>query len=394
MTSPSPLTSPLSPGLISDLQPAIDTVRSALDGRSVALAQEWIGSRAGSEKVFEALAAILPEADLFTLTHTAGVEIETGGRPIETSFLDGSPLHERRSLSLPLMPMAWRRLRQRDSREWDVVVTSAHALGRSFGRRAPVHLSYVHSPARYIWFPDVDSRTGRFTAQVQAPARALLKRVDASATRTTTSLAANSETTRARIAQAYGRSSELIHPPVDTRFYTLGPRKQRSGLLALGRLIPYKRMDVAIEIADRVSLPLTIVGRGPDAQRLRELAAHRGVDVTFVEGATDDEVRELYRRSEALVFPGNEDFGIVPVEAQACGCPVVTAGVGGALETVVGGVTGVHARSEALEDLVVATRVLLDSSLDPAACREQAERFSYATFGSAVATWVSGALDE
>lgn len=387
------MTSPLSPGLVDDLKPSIDAVRSTLDGRSVALAQEWIGSRAGSEKVFEALAVLLPEADLFTLTHTAEVEIESGSRPIQTSFLDGSLFHERRSLSLPLMPLAWRRLQRGAAGEWDVVVTSAHALGRSFGRSAPVHLSYVHSPARYIWFPDVDSRTGRLAAQVQAPARAVLKRVDAAATRETTSLAANSETTRARIAQAYGRSSELIHPPVDTRFYSLGDPVQRSGLLALGRLIPYKRMDVAIEIADRVCLPLTIVGRGPDAPRLQALAKGRGVDVTFVEGASDDEVRELYRRSEALLFPGNEDFGIVPVEAQACGCPVVTAGVGGALETVVDGITGVHARSESLDDLVVATRTLLDSEIDPAACREQAERFSYATFGAAVATWVTGVLE-
>lgn len=382
------MSSPLSSPTRAQLEESVEPIRTALDGRSSALAQEWIGSRAGSEKVFEALAVLLPDARLFTLTHTPGVEIETGGRPITTSFLDRAVVRDRRSLTLPLMPAAWRSIRE----PFDVVLTSAHALARTFGRDARTHLSYVHSPARYVWFPDVDTRSRPTGKVLQAPARALLKRIDRSATIRTDALAANSLTTRDRIREVFDRDAVVIHPPVDTNFYSVGEGAPRSGLLALGRLIPYKRMDTAIELAHRLGEPLTLVGNGPELDPLRRFAEQLDADVTFLTDASDEDVRALYRGSAALIFPGNEDFGIVPVEAQACGCPVVTAGIGGALETVVGGVTGVHAASGDLDDLVAATAELLDGPTNPAACRSQAERFSYGAFGASIADWVRRTL--
>jgi glycosyltransferase involved in cell wall biosynthesis len=152
-------------------------------------------------------------------------------------------------------------------------------------------------------------------------------------------------------------------------------------------------MDTAIHIAHRVGHRLTIVGQGPEQPRLEQLAASLGADVNFVGHASDEEVRVLYRSSVALLFPGNEDFGIVPVEAMACGCPVVAAGIGGALETVVDGVTGVHARSPTLDDLVAATEQLLAAEFRPEACRTQAEQFSYGVFGRAIAGWFERELD-
>ena len=286
------------------------------------------------------------------------------------------------------MPLAWKSMRRR----WDVVVTSAHALGRSFGLEGVTHLSYVYSPARYLWFPQVDSRSNAVANVAQMPVRAVLKGLDKAATRRTTSLAAISATTQSRIRYVYGRESELIYPPVDTDFYSLDEPVERSGLLAVGRLIPYKRMDTAIGVAHRLGVPLTLVGTGPDGPRLERLAGELGADVRFIVDATDDDLRSLYRRSEALLFPGNEDFGIVPVEAQACGCPVVTAGVGGALETVVDGVTGVHGQTATVDDFTVATSIALESSFSALNCREQAERFSYSKFGIAVCRWIEATL--
>jgi len=374
-----------------ELIPARHEISRALGDRSIAIAQEWISARAGSEKVFEALAQLMPGADLFALTNEPECELDTGGRPIRTTFLDRSWPRSHRALTLPLMPLAWRAVTRT---HYDVVVTSAHAFARDFGRHGALHLSYVHSPARYLWFPELDARTDHpFLDLAQRPARAALKRVDLASTRRTDSLAANSRATQTRIREVYGRDARVIHPPVDTVFYHPTAAQRTNRLLAFGRLIPYKRFDAAIDVAAQLGRPLVIAGTGPDEGRLRELAATTRADVTFAGHVSDSEIRELYRTCAALLFLGVEDFGIIPVEAQACGLPVVGADAGGTLETVVDGVTGAHAAGASVDDFVEAAERALSVGDEPEACRTNAELFGYAAFGRRIADWLAAAVD-
>ena len=372
---------------LDELAPARQQIADRLDGRSVAIAQEWIGSRAGSEKVFEALGHLVPDADLFTLTVEPGVAIETSGRPLHVSWMDRRGLRDRRDLTLPLMPLTWRTMRRRDP---DVVITSSHAFARTFaGSSASTHLSYVHSPARYLWFPDVDHRSAGWRRPIEAPVRSVLKRIDRRSTARTSSLAANSATTQGRIREVYEREARIIHPPVDVRFFDQDPTSQREPfVLAVSRFVPYKRLDLAIRVAHEVGVRLVLAGDGPERSALEELASTSGADVEFVRSPSDEELRSLYRRATALLFFANEDFGIIPVEAQACGCPVATAGEGGVLETVVGGRTGLHAARTDRESLAAAVRGVLDEPPSSDECRSNALRFSYGAFGEAVSGWI------
>ena len=379
----------LSPRVRAQLDAPRQRLRDAIGDRTVAVAQEWLASRAGSEKVFEAIAYLLPDADLFALTHEPGCEIETEDRPVATTLLDRPWPRQHRAVTLPIMPLAWRAVTRH---RWDVVVTSSHAFARSFGRHGDLHLSYVHRPARYLWFPELDARTQGLGSLIQRPVRAPLKWLDRSTTARPDSLVANSVTTQGRIRSVYGRDADVSYPPVDTVYYEPSDAERQPRLLAFGRLIPYKRMDATIETAHRLGLPLTIAGTGPDEQRLRRLAAEVGADVDFAGYVTDEEIRRLYQTSAALLFLGNEDFGIVPVEALACGCPVVTAGVGGALETVVDPDTGAHAAGPTIDDFVAATDRVIAAPPSAAACRTQAERFSYGRFGERIADWIIAAL--
>nr|WP_246305501.1 glycosyltransferase [Nocardioides marinisabuli] len=321
------------------------------------------------------------------MTHTPGVPLETQGRPIETSFIDRVDfLRDNRNFSLPLMPLAWRMLGKHN--QYDRVLTSSHACVKGFrpGRSA-LHFCYVHAPMRYVWNPEIDARA---SSPFLRPARAALKSWDLQSTRWVDSFAANSSTVAARIAQIYDREAVVIPPPVDVDFFAkdLGAA-QREGLVAVGRLIPYKGFDLAIRIAHSLNEQLTIVGRGPMQTNLRSLAAELGANVTFYPRASDTELRHLFRASRLLLFPTVEDFGIIPVEAQAAGTPVVGPAQGGLLDTVIQGKTGVLSSSLSLDDMVDATRTALDHAWEQEACLANARTFSRDAFSARVQDWVS-----
>ena len=358
-------------------------------GRRVALAHEWLDARAGSEKVFEALARLLPAADLFALTRSQGVPFDLGGREVTTTFLQrAGPLRDRRDLTLPLMPLAWSL--QRAGR-YDLVITSSHACAKGFrpGRRA-THLCYCHTPLRYAWDPQVDLR-----ARGLGPGRrallAALRRWDRGSTRWVDSFAANSTVVRDRIRDRYDRDAVVIAPPVDTEFFQPGDRASPPFALALSRFIPYKRLDLAIATCVRLGLPLTVAGSGPGEASLRALAAPAGHLVTFEIRPTDERLRELYQQAAVVLFPAEEDFGIVPVEAQACGTPVVAFGRGGALDTVVDGRTGALVADQDAASFASAVEAVLGAGDRRDACRRNAERFSPAVFAARVTEWIAGA---
>jgi glycosyltransferase involved in cell wall biosynthesis len=354
-----------------------------------AIAHEWLSSRAGSEKTFEAMAAVFPDADLFALSREPGVPFDFGGRDVRTTILDRTDfLRRRRDVTLPLMPLAWRLLRTPEG-GYDQVLTSSHACVKAFPpARAAEHFCYVHAPMRYAWDRGIDSRASG-GGRLMSSALDALRRWDVRSTRTVDHFAANSTAVRERINRFYGRDARVIHPPVDTRFYTVnGGDRPRRGALAVSRFIPYKGLQLAIEACANAEMPLTIAGSGPMEAELRRRAAGSGNPVVFEIGPSDERLRELYRTSEVLLFPAEEDFGIVPVEAQACGTPVVGIASGGTLDTVVHERTGILVGSPDPGLLAEALRALPSAALDAGDCRANAERFARERFERELRAWL------
>ena len=357
----------------------------------LALAHEWLVARAGSEKVFEALARLFPDADLFALSDTLGPGFDSGGRRVATTFIDRVPaLRDRRALALPLMPLAWRTV---SNARYDLVISSSHACVKGFrpGRDA-LHLCYCYTPMRYVWDPH-DRRSGLHHLAGLGP-RAALRRWDRRSVRWVDGFAAISAAVRDRIERYYGRPSRVIHPPVDTGFYSPGPPASAVPAgpfaLACSRFVPYKRLDLAILAADVAGVPLVVAGSGPGEAALRALAGGVRVPVTFERRPSDERLRDLFRAASAFVFPALEDFGIVAVEAQACGTPVVALAEGGTADTVVDGVTGVLVDAQEVDAFAKGVERALELDAG-AACVTNAGRFSVARFEAQVRAWVADA---
>lgn len=360
----------------------------------MALCHEWLNDRHGSEKTFEAMADAFPAAAVHALTRNPSAELDFGGRRVQTTFLDRRRFREAsRMLQLPLMPLAWR---YASAERYAVVVTSSHACAKGFrpARRA-LHLCYCYTPMRYAWLASVDQRRRRGAAS-RAGERAL-RAWDLRSVAWVDGFAAISTTVARRIERFYDRPAEVIHPPVATSTFTpADPSAGHDGTagqyaLAVSRMVPYKRLDLAIRAAHRLRQPLVVAGAGPEEARLRALAAELGAHVRFVIGPTDADLVDLYRGAGVVVFPAEEDFGIVPVEAQACGTPVVAYGRGGALDTVVPGETGVLVEDQTEAAVAAGMEAVLGGTFDPRACRRSAERFSDEVFRDRFVDWVIGA---
>ena len=357
-------------------------------GASLALCHEWLGARHGSEKTFEAMARIFPAADLYALTWNRASGLAFGGRTVRTTFLDRvAPLRSRRMLQLPVMPLAWR---YSTRRRYDVVVTSSHACAKGFRpAREALHLSYCYTPMRYLWLSSIDRR--RRASRVTVPVERGLRAWDLASVRWVDEFAAISTVVSRRIEELYRRPSRVIHPPVDTDHYTPAGTGAGGFALAVSRMVPYKRLDIAIRACHRLGHPLVVAGAGPEEPALRALASALRADVTFVVDPDDGRLRELYRAADVLVFPAEEDFGIVPVEAQACGTPVVALARGGTVDTVIPGTTGVLVPGQDVDSFAAGIEAVLNGAFDPAACRRSAERFSSTVFEHRFVDWVTGA---
>lgn len=354
---------------------------------TTAIVHEWLDGRLGSERVFEAFAALAPEAELFALSATPGNGIELGGRVPGTTFVDRPWLRAHRSVALPLMPVAWRRLAR--GTQFDTLLVSHHSFATQFARHcvADRRLAYVHAPARYVWTPELD---GRGSSRLLAPVRGALQQVDRRAVDHLDHIAVNSAEVAGRIRRVWGREATVIHPPVDTTFFspdaTTPPT--RDFVLGLSRFIGYKRLDLVIEAGEAAGLPVVLAGQGPEEAALRARAARATVPVTFEIAPDDERVRDLYRSAACLVFMAHEDFGIVPVEAQACGTPVVARAVGGTAETVRHGVTGVLV--DDLSPGALGEAVGQAAAMSAHDCRTWAESFGLERFNRQAAAWMAG----
>jgi glycosyltransferase involved in cell wall biosynthesis len=344
----------------------------------VALIHDWLTGMRGGEKVLEALCELYPDADVFTLFHDRGtVSPAIERHRIVTSFVQHLPLadvHYRRYL--PLFPLAIEQFRLGG---YDLVISSSHCAAKAVrAPRGAPHLCYCHSPMRYAW-DQFDAyfgpaRVGWAASRlVYRPILGAMARWDAATASRVDRFVANSRHVAGRIRRYYNRDATIVYPPVDTVFFHPDSRPSASHFLIVSALVPYKRIDLAMAACERVGAPLRIVGDGPD-RALLERRAGRGV--TFAGRLSDDAIREEYRRATAVLLPGEEDFGIVPVEAQACGRPVVALARGGALETVIDGDTGVLFAEPTVEAMAAALDRVAASEFDPAHIRRHAEQFS------------------
>jgi glycosyltransferase involved in cell wall biosynthesis len=360
-----------------------------LSGRTVAMVHEWFGATGGSETVFLAIADLLPHAERLVLWADEGVE--TGRLRLSQSWLSRTPLTRSKALALPAMPLVWRTL---TSETYDVVISSSHAFAHTVKLGDPAetrHLSYIHSPARYVWSPDFDGRGSHPALRVP---RRMLQKADIRLSRHVHAYAANSREVQGRIKRFWNRDAEVVNPPVDVDYFAAAPdphrHQSRDYLLGVGRWIPYKKFDLIIEIADAAGLPLVIAGSGPEEERLRQLAAAARVPVHFEVRPPRERLRQLYWGARALLFPAHEDFGIIPVEAQACGTPVLGLRRGGLLETVIDGETGLLVDSREPAPYAAALRRL--GELSPQRIQQHARNFSSDHFADRMTRWIEWAI--
>ncbi len=369
---------------------------SALTPSRVALVHDWLVTLRGGERVLDALCELFPDATLHTLVRQPGI----GTPRIEAmrhapSLADRLPWARRRHRwLLPIYPAAIEAL---ELSGFELVVSSSHCVAKgAIAAPGAVHVCYSHTPVRYAWDRTDDYLAGMSPAiRAARPAIALaarwLRSWDKQTVGRVDAFVANSHNTAAKIKAFYGRDAAVVPPPVECARFADTQRPARGGGydLVLGGLVPYKRVDLAVAAyAHMPDRKLVIVGDGPERARLHAMAT---ANVTFVGRADEADLPRWYAGARLLVFPGEEDFGIVPLEAQACGVPVVALGRGGALESVVANETGVFFDGESPQAIADAVHRLDALGLDPALCRANAQRFDRPVFLQRMATAIADA---
>ena len=390
----------------------------------VLLAHDWLTGMRGGERVLEVLCRSFPQAPIYTLIHNpAAVSDVINTHAVITSWLQHIPgIRQNYRYFLPFFPDAIERLQPMAA---NLLISTSHCVAK--GLRPPKgarHLCYCFTPMRYAWLfyeeyfghnPLKKMALTPYLNRLRAWDRATCDRVDR--------FVALSRHVQKRILAFYGREADVVYPPVNTSFWTpasaetadadssgrsasaelgaprLVPRSFSEGGSALhasrasgaydlivSALVPYKKIELAVRAYNRLGYPLKIVGAGTQYKRLRRMA---GARIEFLGQLDDERIRDLYRNCRLLVFPGEEDFGIVPVEAQACGRPVVAYGVGGVLETVVDGQTGIFFHAQTEEALLAAVEQAAATTWDPVAIRANAERFSEADFISGLSASIA-----
>lgn len=344
----------------------------------VAISHDWLTIPGGSEKVVLAMLELLPDAEIFTSIYDPRPwPDEITGRPVHPSFLDRLPGARRHYPKLlPLLNAAFESF---DLSGFDLIVSSNHSCAKNvLAPPGALHVCYCHTPMRYAWEPRFLEREVGPIARLAIPALTKrLRRQDARAAARPDHFVANSTHVADRIRRYYGREATVIHPPVEVERFLDRPRTGDDYYLFLGRLVPYKRADLAIAACTRLGRRLKVVGGGRAGDSLRPAA---GSDVELLGEVPDARLEELLSGARALLFPGEEDFGIVPVEAQAAGVPVVAYGVGGVRDTVVDGETGVLYDEQSVEALCQGILEFESLELDDARLRRNAQRFARERF--------------
>jgi glycosyltransferase involved in cell wall biosynthesis len=365
------------------------------NGSNAVLVHEWVTRAGGSENVFHSLGRIYPSAEVVCLWNDDPDRFPRDRT--HESWLARTPLRGRKALALPLMPLVWRTL-PHGPYDWAILSSHAFAHHARFSRsRDAERFVYVHSPARYLWTPEVDARGANPVVRL---ASAALRPIDRRRAHEGASFAANSAYVRQRIADTWGVDSRVIHPPVAVEAIqatsdwgdAVTPEEARvlealpdRFVLGASRFIPYKRLDLVIRAGEQVDLPVVLAGAGDLEGPLRQQAASASVPVTFVIRPSNAMLRALFQRCAVYVFPAVEDFGIMPVEALAAGAPVVAQAVGGTAEIVQEGVSGALATFESMTEVGAAIETAVGTDRADRLARAQA--FSEAEFERQIRGW-------
>jgi glycosyltransferase involved in cell wall biosynthesis len=362
----------------------------------VALVHDWLTGMRGGERVLDQLCRRFPSAPLWTLLHRPGkVSATIESRKVHTSLLQRMPFAATRYRSyLPLFPL-FAELHKAGSGT-DLIISTSHAVAKSMvvrsGQPCPFHLCYIHTPMRYVWdmFDEYfgPDRVGHFASRfIFAPIARLLQAYDRHTVDRVDLFLANSNYVAERVRRIYGREAIVVPPPVDTDRFAATKREPEDWYLVVSAMVPYKRVDQAIRAAAALGRHLKLIGTGPEVKSLKQLAVAVGADVEFIGFVHDDKLGNYYRKARALLFPGVEDFGIVPVEAIACGCPVIAYGVGGVLDSMTEqtAVFYYEPTEDALREAIISFESKSAGFCD-ADLRSRAQLFSEANFLSRIET--------
>lgn len=358
-----------------------------------ALVHDWLNQIGGAEDVLETFAELFPKSPIYTsLYWREGMPDSWQTWDIRTSFIDRLPLsHKKQQLYFPLYPTAFE---QFDFSDYDLVLSnkSGFCHGVITGPET-LHICYCLTPTRYVWRYHQyaqQENLGRFTRTLMPPILTYLRQWDRLASDRVDHYIAISHTIRKRIAKVYRRDSTIIYPPVDTSRFE--PSSQSDNYyLIVGRLVPYRRIDILIEAFNKLQRPLLIAGSGRDRERLESLA---GPNIQFLGFVPDAELPELMARCRAFMWPGEEDFGISPIQAMASGRPVIAYAAGGALETVIPGQTGILFEEQSAEAIVQAVEDLDNMPIDVGNVREFSAQFDTALFKRKIQQFVEEKLEE
>jgi glycosyltransferase involved in cell wall biosynthesis len=361
----------------------------------IALVHDWLNQMGGAEDVLDVLMAMYPDAPVYTSLYAPKRMPERYRerdiRPMWTDRLPG--IHARHQRYLPAYPIAWGGL---DLSEYDLIISNKSGFCHGFRKRPDAwHVCYCLTPTRYVWQLDHYLEQEPVGRAARLGLRALtprLQRWDRAAADRVTHFVAISEEVRTRIRRFYGQPSTLVYPPVDTaRFAPEVPSTAGDYYLVVSRLVPYKRIDLAVKAATRLGVRLIVAGTGRDLERLQAMA---GPTIEFPGYVPDDALPRLMAESRAYIFPGLEDFGITPVQAQAAGRPVIAWRGGGALDTVVEGVTGAFFTEPSVDSLVATLERFDASAYDPQAIQANAARFSQQVFADAFRATIAQVIAE
>lgn len=355
---------------------------------NVGIVHEWLASYAGSEKVIEQMLEVYPAAEVYALVDFLPEKDRQwlAERKIHTSFIQRLPFARRKFRGyLPFMPLA---IEQFDLSPHDVVISSNHAVAKGVITRADqLHISYVHTPIRYAWdLKDQYLREAGLTWGLRSIMVRMMmhyiRRWDLAAASRVDTFVANSHYVARRIQKTYRREAEVLYPPVDIEGYPYCEEKEDFYVTA-SRLVPYKKVDLIVEAFTKNGLPLMVIGDGPDMKKIAKLA---GPNVKMLGYQSQAEMARLMQQARAFVFAADEDFGITPVEAQACGTPVIAYGRGGVTETVIDGETGIFFDQQTVASLNAAVKRFeeTESLFEPELIRKQAEQFGIERFRRAL----------
>jgi len=371
----------------------------ALSSLKKALVHDWFSVYAGAEKCIESITNIWDDLDIYSLIDFLSEEdrqVILKGKYAKTSFIQRLPFAKTKYRGyLAFFPLA---IEQFDLREYDLIISSSHAVAKGVLTHADqLHISYVHTPVRYAWdlYHQYLRESGLERGLKGKIARLILHYIrlwDQTTVNRVDRWVANSHYIARRIERVYGVKADVIYPPVDVEKFTLREAKEDFYLTA-SRMVPYKKIDLIVETFARIGKKLVVIGTGPDEKKIKALATK---NIELLGYQPDEVLVDLMQRARAFVFAAEEDFGIVPVEAQACGTPVICLGRGGTQETVIDGKTGVHFDHQTLQDLAEAIERFetLEKSFDPVAIRQHALKFSRKRFEKEFCEYVEKVYEE